>query len=163
MVPGLLKALQSNRGARVADGVKLFEISDVMLLDPSTDVGARNERHLGALYTGPTAGFEVIHGLVDRIMQLLEVPARPYKWATAADGASSVPATYSSRSGLRYFVEPATVPSYFPGRGAQIVVEREGSEKVVVGSFGVLHPKVLSNFELVFPVSVLELNVEPFL
>lgn len=53
---------------------KLFEISDVVLRDDSFDVGARNERHLCAVFCNKNAGFEVVHGLVDRIMMLLNVP-----------------------------------------------------------------------------------------
>lgn len=55
------------------DGVRLFEISDVVLRDDSCDTGARNCRRLVATYMGPTAGFEIIHGLVDRIMSLVQV------------------------------------------------------------------------------------------
>ena len=160
MVPGLLKALQCNRSSRIADGVKIFEISDVMLLDSNTDVGARNERHLGCLYTGPTAGFEIIHGVVDRIMQLLEVKVRPYVWEKID---TTLPTTYG-RAGRRYYVEATNdIPTYFPGRGAQIILELDNGTKTKVGTFGVLHPKVLANFELNYPATVLELNIEPFL
>ena len=38
-----------------------------------TDVGARNHRRFCAVYYNKTSGFEVIHGLMDRVMQLLEV------------------------------------------------------------------------------------------
>jgi phenylalanyl-tRNA synthetase beta chain len=175
MLPGLLKSLSSNRASGVRDGLKLFEISDVMLLDASSDVGARNERHLAALYTGPTAGFEVIHGLVDRVMMLLEVPVRPYSWAVpaggaggsggAADGGGAAGGSVSGpfgRFGKRYYIEAAECPSYFPGRGAQVVLEKADGSKVVVGSLGVLHPKVLAAFELAYPVSVLEINIEHF-
>lgn len=55
------------------DGVRLFEISDVVIRDDSCDTGARNCRRLVATYMGPTAGFEIIHGLVDRIMSLVQV------------------------------------------------------------------------------------------
>lgn len=48
----------------------------MVLKDAANDVGARNERRVCSVYMGPTAGFEVIHGLVDRIMQLLEVKPR---------------------------------------------------------------------------------------
>ena len=58
---------------QVKDGVRLFEISDVVLRDDSCDTGARNCRRLVATYMGPTAGFEIIHGLVDRIMSLVQV------------------------------------------------------------------------------------------
>lgn len=37
------------------------------------DVGARNCRRLSAIYYNKNPGFEVIHGLLDRTMQLLEV------------------------------------------------------------------------------------------
>lgn len=37
------------------------------------DVGARNSRHFCAVYYNKSPGFEVIHGLLDRTMQLLEV------------------------------------------------------------------------------------------
>lgn len=53
--------------------MRLFEISDVVLRDNSSDTGARNCRRLVATYMGPTAGFEIIHGLVDRIMSLVQV------------------------------------------------------------------------------------------
>lgn len=53
--------------------MRLFEISDVVVRDDSSDTGARNCRRLVATYMGPTAGFEVIHGLVDRIMALVQV------------------------------------------------------------------------------------------
>lgn len=36
-------------------------------------MGARNCRRLSAIYYNKNPGFEVIHGLLDRTMQLLEV------------------------------------------------------------------------------------------
>lgn len=38
-----------------------------------SDVGARNNRRLCAVYYNKSPGFEVIHGLLDRVMQLLDV------------------------------------------------------------------------------------------
>lgn len=158
VIPGLLKSLHANRAASMKDGMKLFEVTDVLLLDPATDVGARNERRLAALYTGPSAGFEVIHGLVNRLMLLLEVPPRPFTWEGAA-----APAVFG-RGGLRYHIEhDASVPSYFPGRGARVVVTHESGRSFTAGTLGVLHPRVLQNFDLALPVAVVELCVEPFL
>lgn len=34
-------------------------------------VGAQNERYLCAVYYGKTSGFEIIHGLLDKLMHLL--------------------------------------------------------------------------------------------
>lgn len=44
-------------------------------------MGARNERRLCALYCGKSSGFEIIHGLLDRVMQLLGV-----KWTKNRTG-----------------------------------------------------------------------------
>ena len=53
--------------------IKLFEISDVILKDPKAEVGARNERRLCVVYYYKIASFEFVHGVLDRIMQVLEV------------------------------------------------------------------------------------------
>lgn len=71
LLPGLLKTLVANR--KMPLPMKLFEISDVVVADDDTEVGARNERRLCAVNCNKTAGFEVVHGLLDRVMQLLEV------------------------------------------------------------------------------------------
>lgn len=160
IVPGLLKTLGCNRATSVRDGLKLFEVSDVMLLDAASDVGARNERRLAVLYTGPTAGFEVVHGIVDRVMALLEVAPRAYAWEAGGGGAGAGAGAFGKR-GLRYAIEATDgVASYFPGRGARVVLESEAGGAVVVGSLGVLHPRVLKNFELTFPCSVVEICIE---
>lgn len=44
------------------------------MLPSSADVGAKNCRHLCAIYYNKSPGFEIIHGLLDRIMQVLDVP-----------------------------------------------------------------------------------------
>ena len=72
LLQGLLKTVQANRG--MALPLKLFEISDVVIRDAGAEVGSRNERHMAAVYYNKSPGFEKIHGLLDRIMQLLEVP-----------------------------------------------------------------------------------------
>jgi phenylalanyl-tRNA synthetase beta chain len=166
VLPGLLKSLACNGAAAKGAGLTLFEVTDVMLLDAASDVGARNERRLAVLYTGPTGGFEVVHGLIDRVMALLEVPVRPYTWEAAAGGGgggAGAGIDPFGKHGMRYFVEPTdATPTFFNGRGANIVLERRGGERSVVGSVGVLHPQVLKNFELSFPTSVAEITIEPF-
>ena len=59
LLPGALKTLAHNKRMATRGGVRLFEISDVVLLDAAADVGARNRRRLLATHTGLTAGFEV--------------------------------------------------------------------------------------------------------
>jgi len=139
LLPGLLKTVQANR--KMPLPLKLFEISDVVLKDAGAEVGARNERHMAAIFYNKSPGFEIIHGLLDRIMQLLEVPA-----------------AQEQNSSTGYFIRQGEDPSYFPGRAADIVAYGQ-----VVGSLGVIHPEVVTAFDLNLPCSALEINLEPFL
>ena len=52
----------------------MFETSDVVFKDSSLERQARNARHAAAVWCNKTAGFEVVHGLLDRLMLMLEVP-----------------------------------------------------------------------------------------
>jgi len=72
LIPGILKTLACNKSMPLP--LRLFEISDVISKDKSLDVGARNQRRLCAIYCDTVSGFEVVHGLLDRTMQLLDVP-----------------------------------------------------------------------------------------
>lgn len=54
--------------------MRLFELSDVVLPDESSETGARNERRLAAVQCGRDSGFEAIHGLLNRLMEALDVP-----------------------------------------------------------------------------------------
>lgn len=138
LISGLLKTLAANK--KMPLPMKLFEVSDVVLKDETSEVGARNERWLCAVYSNKNSGFEIIHGLLDRIMQLLEVP-----WDL-------------QKSGVGYHLKAAEDPSFFPKRCAQVIVNGN-----VIGKLGVLHPDVTTKFELTLPVSCLEMNIEPFL
>jgi len=138
LLPGLLKTLQANRNLPLP--LKLFEISDVVLKDLGTEVGARNERHLAAVFYNKNPGFETIHGLLDRVMQLLEVPFS------------------EDKSSAGYFLRTSEDATYLAGRAAEIVAYGQ-----VIGSLGVLHPEVITGFDLTLPASALEINIEPFL
>ncbi|XP_069069567.1 phenylalanine--tRNA ligase beta subunit [Pleurodeles waltl] len=135
LLPGLLKTIAANR--KMPLPMKLFEISDIVVKDSSKDVGAANHRHLCAVYYNKNPGFEVIHGLLDRIMQLLNV--QPDK-----------------ENG--YGIKATKDPAFFPGRCAEVFA---GSRSI--GKLGVLHPDVITKFELTMPCSALEINIEPFL
>uniref|UniRef100_A0A4Y0BF54 Phenylalanine--tRNA ligase beta subunit n=1 Tax=Anopheles funestus TaxID=62324 RepID=A0A4Y0BF54_ANOFN len=134
LIPGLLKTLAANR--KMPLPLKLFEVSDVVLADSKSEVGAKNERRVCAVNCNKTAGFEVVHGLLDRVMQLLEVP-----WDKATG----------------YYLQACDDPAYFPGRCAAVLYK--GTE---IGRIGVLHPTVLQAFEITTPCSVVEFNMEYF-
>uniref|UniRef100_A0A8C0AXL5 Phenylalanine--tRNA ligase beta subunit n=2 Tax=Buteo japonicus TaxID=224669 RepID=A0A8C0AXL5_9AVES len=134
LLPGLLKTIAANR--KMPLPLKLFEISDIVVKDPNTDVGARNYRHFCAVYYNKSPGFEIIHGLLDRVMQLLEVPPNE-------ENGYTIKATEGS--------------AFFPGRCAEIFAKGQS-----IGKLGVLHPDVITKFELTMPCSALEINIEPF-
>ncbi len=81
------------------------------------------------------AGFEIVHGVLDRLMQVLEL-----QWKTG------------------YYLEHINDPTFMPGRCAAIHAKGQ-----VIGTVGVLHPNVIHNFELNLPCCALEINLEPFL
>ncbi|XP_014665545.1 PREDICTED: phenylalanine--tRNA ligase beta subunit-like isoform X2 [Priapulus caudatus] len=135
LLAGIMKTIASNKNMPLP--MKLFEISDVILKDNNYDVGVRNERRLCAVHYNKNPGFEVIHGLLDRIMQLLAVP-------------------FSRECG--YHIRSCEDATYFPGRCAEIVYKGE-----VIGRLGVLHPDVIVKFDLSLPCAALEINIHPFL
>lgn len=163
LLPGILKTIRENKNHALP--MQAFEVSDVAFKDPTeTERMARNERHVAAVYCNKAAGFEVIHGLLDKLMLMLDIPRLS-------------PADRESATG--YYLREAEEPSFFPGRAAHILLRRptpaaEGLESmkdlsnslesdVKVGTLGVLHPDVHQAFELAFPCSALEFNLEAFL
>lgn len=144
LLPGLLKTLQHNKSASFANGFKLFEISDVVFPDDEhvvtgTVVGAKNVRNLCAVYAGPTSGFEIIHGLVDRIMTLTEVaPEEEY----VKNSSKGLEEKYRvARDGWYYTIRElnggdidgdshASSGTFFPGRAAEILLTKPGEERL---------------------------------
>lgn len=140
LLPGTLKTLNHSRSQPLP--IKLFECTDVVLKDPSHRLGCRNERHLCAVcvpsVSSESSGFESIHGLFEYVMQMLGEHPRS-----------------DTRPGGFYIEECSDDGAFYPGRQAACFAK--GSR---IGSFGILHPLCLKSFELPFPCSYLEINVE---
>ena len=148
LIPGLLKCTRENKHHAVP--MRLFEVSDIAFKNPIQERKTRNERHLGALWYGKTSGFEMVHGLLDREMRMLSLPflLDEKRQDTKADG---------------YWIEErADDLTFLKGHAATINVRQNGNERAV-GEFGILHPSVLKKYELPFPASSLEINIEGFL
>jgi phenylalanyl-tRNA synthetase beta chain len=184
LLPGLLKTLQHNKSASFSNGFKVFEISDIVLVDTErwvceTIVGTRNVRTVAAVYAGPTSGFEIIHGLVDRIFTLLQIAPEPSFIANSMQKSSTSDENNLavSREGWFYTIQEETQEPirqdndnentnvdrmYFPGRAASIWVTTPGNNgsPQKIGSFGVLHPQVLHNFDIGYPASCVEIDLE---
>jgi len=71
LLPGLLKTIRENRSHALP--IKIFETSDIVLKDPEAERQSKNVRHAAAVYCNRNAGFEVVHGLLDRVMEMLDV------------------------------------------------------------------------------------------
>ncbi|KAI9448183.1 phenylalanyl-tRNA synthetase subunit beta [Lactarius indigo] len=149
LLPGLLKTIRENRSHALP--LRIFETSDVVFKDAGRERQARNVRHAAAVWCNKTAGFEFVHGLLDRAMAMLEVP--------------HIPGGESSDAPTGYYIKERTDPTFFPGRAATIFYrprEGQGAKDVEIGKLGILHPSVLEKFEIGYPCSALEFSLELF-
>ncbi|GMY15424.1 phenylalanine--tRNA ligase beta subunit, cytoplasmic isoform X2 [Fagus crenata] len=136
LMPGILKTIGQNKAH--PKPIKIFEVGDIVLLDDTKDVGATNRRHLAALYCGSTAGYEIIHGLVERIMQVVGRDPRD--------------------NNIPYYLKPSDEPEFLLGTQASIIYK--GKQ---IGTSGIVHPEVLNKFDIPDPCSYFELNIQYFL
>lgn len=130
LLPGLLKTIRENKGHSVP--MKIFEVSDVVFKDESLERRARNERHFSAAWYGRTSGFEIVHGLLDRVLLMLRTSFLTQEDPSKPDG---------------YWIEELDDPTFFPGHAAAVYL-RYGGKEARIGEFGVLHPTVLEKFDL---------------
>lgn len=145
LLPGCLKTIRENR--KHALPIKVFEVSDVVFKNMALERRANNQRNFCAIIASTASNFEVIHGLLDRIMRMLSV--------------NLVPAT-SGEPG--YWIEEGDDATFFPGRSAYVQLRLvKGVDPERIGVFGVLHPEVMQKYELPLSASALELNVEKML
>jgi phenylalanyl-tRNA synthetase beta chain len=141
LLPGLLKTLSENKAVPLP--VKIFEASDVVFKDESLERQARNERHWAAAYCGKTSGFEVVHGLLDRVMKMLQVSFLTHEEALQDEEKPGKKAGY--------FIKGIDDPTFFNGRAAAIYVRLNGKLHRI-GELGILHPTVLDKFDLRYDV-----------
>jgi len=141
LLPGLLKTLHSNQASNLP--LRIFELGDVCLLDSGRDVGARNARRIAALYCSTTSGFEMIHGLLDRIMEVNEA-------VFEIDLQNGAPAKKHV-----YAIRKSDDASFFPKRRADVLLNGKK-----IGVFGIVHPHVLKAYDIPFTCSALELDLE---
>lgn len=125
----LLKTIRENKSVRLP--LKIVETSDVAFKDETSERRARNERRWAAAFYGKTSGFEVVHGLLDRVLSMLRIAFITHD-ESKEDG---------------YFIEEINEPTFFAGRAAAIFVRLNGKVQRI-GEFGVLHPTVLEKYDL---------------
>ncbi|KAF4499135.1 phenylalanine--tRNA ligase alpha chain [Fusarium agapanthi] len=159
LLPGLLKTIRENKGHSVP--MKIFEVSDVVFKDESQERKARNERHFAAAWYGRTSGFEVVHGLLDRVLLMLRSAFLTHEEGLPGKSVDfGVKENPSKPDG--YWIEELDDATFFAGHAASVYLRLGGKERRI-GEFGILHPTVLEKFDLKYPVSTLEINLEVFL
>ncbi|GAA6009323.1 hypothetical protein JCM10207_004350 [Rhodosporidiobolus poonsookiae] len=220
LLPGMLKTVRENR--KHALPLRIFEVSDIVVKDPAQERQARNVRRLGAVFCGRKAGFEIVHGLLDRLMLGLGIKNLISAASTEESGyyikASDDATFFPGRSATIFYrpppsgvdahatlaplasastddaqAAPASTPALAPisvpsapaaptasndePKGPletikdtlvaalpSVAGKATGSARdVEIGQLGILHPSVLGAFELDYPCSTLEFDVEPFL
>jgi phenylalanyl-tRNA synthetase beta chain len=144
LIPGLLKTIRENKKHSVP--IKVFEVSDVAFKDVSLERKSKNERHFAAAWYGKTSGFEIVHGLLDRVLLMLKTA-----FVTKEEGLTGKKLDYEVKEDPAkpdgYWIEEIDEPTFFPGHAAAIYLRLNGKQ-VRIGEFGILHPTVLEKFEL---------------
>ncbi|MFX1356558.1 MAG: phenylalanine--tRNA ligase subunit beta [Promethearchaeota archaeon] len=112
--------------------IRIFEVGDILLLSPKEETGAKREIHISATIYDENADFTEIRSTLDFLMTTLG-------------------------SFDDYEIKPSMNPSYIEGRYGEVYLN--GTK---VGEIGEIHPEVLLNFKLEFPVAAFELNLQKF-
>ncbi len=113
--------------------IRIFEVGDVILLNSKEETGAEREVHLSAVCYYDDADFTEIRSTLDFIMTSL--------------GKND-----------EFEVKQGRNSTYIDGRYGDVYLN--GNK---IGEIGEIHPEVLINFKLEFPVAALELNMQDFL
>ncbi|MFW9902310.1 MAG: phenylalanine--tRNA ligase subunit beta [Candidatus Thorarchaeota archaeon] len=112
--------------------IRIFEVGDVLLVDDSKETGAKREVHLSAVTYHEHSDFTEIRSTLDFIMTSLGVDND-------------------------YEIKAEKNLTYLDGRYGDIYFKEKK-----IGEIGEIHPEVLLNFKLEFPVAAIELNLECF-
>ena len=146
LLPGLLKTIRENTAHAVP--IRIFEAADVVFKDESEERKARNERRFAAAWYGKSSGFEMVHGLLDRVLLMLKTASATHEEGLSGKGASAqATLTAQGTKPDGYWLEEVSEETFFPGRGAAVWLRAGGVEKRI-GELGILHPSVLEKFEL---------------
>ncbi|MCK4765860.1 MAG: phenylalanine--tRNA ligase subunit beta [Candidatus Aminicenantes bacterium] len=124
---GIMETLEKNRKKPVPQ--EIFEIGTVTLLNPETETGVNEYRHLAFGIIGPEAGYAEGRAVLDSVLREL---------------------------GWEAEYRPVEHPTFIEGRCAEV---SGGSGGEVWARLGEIHPRVLCNFNLANPVVYCELRL----
>ena len=137
LIPCILKSIEGNKANQLP--FRLFEISDVVLINKDDETGASNRRKLCFAYTNTTSAMEVIQGMVDLLMKKIGLTFN-----------------YEKDKNKKYTIKKSNNPIFFEDRQAEIFIQ----DDVNIGIYGIIHPKVLKNFGIKNPVTLCEIDLQ---
>jgi len=127
LLPSLIYTLQQNKPYTLPQ--RIFDIGDVARINDAYETKASREVFLSGAIIHSKANFVEVKATVEAVLRGLGITS--------------------------YSLKSTTHPSFFEGRCASIIVDKEP-----VGLFGEIHPEVLNNFELENPVGAFEIELE---
>lgn len=133
LLHGLMEFLEDNKHEELPQ--KIFEVGNVVFLDKTCETCTRDFKKLAGAVTHSTANFTEIKSITDALFVNL---------------------------GLKMDVEPYNHPSFIKGRCAKVKGINNWKENnlEVTGFFGEVHPEVITNFDLEYPVIAFEIEVK---
>ena len=137
LIPGILKCVEANKANQLP--YKIFEISDVVVIDKNNEVGAANRRKLCFAYTNTVSSMEIVQGMVDLLMKKIGLVFHE-----------------KDEVKKRYVIKPSNDPAFFEDRQAEIFIQ----DDIKIGIYGIIHPKVLKNFNIKNPVTLCDIDLQ---
>jgi phenylalanyl-tRNA synthetase beta chain len=134
LMTGLLQALFENRKRPMP--LRLFEIDNVVLLEPTAETGVREERRVGVVEMGPEASYATVRSVLDAILREM------------------------GQEGTYSFSDD---PTFIPGRGASVVTNDDFQGYLGELHPEVITAEPIRQFgfaqELDYPVAIGELTI----
>ena len=137
LIPGILKSVEANKANQLP--YRIFEISDVVIIDKNNEVGAANRRKLCFAYANTVSSMEIVQGMVDLLMKKIGL-------------------VFQEKDDVkkRYTIKPSNDPAFFEDRQAEIIIQ----DNIKIGIYGIIHPKVLKNFNIKNPVTLCDIDLQ---
>ncbi|MFC2156019.1 phenylalanine--tRNA ligase subunit beta [Acidobacteriota bacterium] len=125
LMTGIMETFEKNKKKAVPQ--KIFEVGPVTFLNPESETGINEYRHLAFALIGPDAGYAEVRGVLDSVLR---------------------------ESGLKGEYSAAAHPTFIDGRCAEVTIEND-----LWARLGEIHPQVLCNFGLSYPIAYCELRL----
>ncbi|MDZ7262109.1 MAG: phenylalanine--tRNA ligase subunit beta [candidate division KSB1 bacterium] len=125
LMTGVMETFHKNR--RKAVPQKIFELGNVILLNPKKETGAEEYRHLVFAIIGPETGYAEVRSILDSVLREI---------------------------GRKGEYQAESHPAFCEGRCARVT-----GTNGLWALLGEIHPEVLNNFGLAYPVALCEVRL----